>query len=209
MLRQSVEFEDRHVSQKVDVCQPWNVGHHRTAADIEKNALGVQDLIPDPQRVRIGELGMTTNDGAVVHAVKPVFDTFAVAQHDGVFAGLDLRHVHADRSGVDPVFGTAARKMRGLCTGHQCLGRDASGVDAGAADQLALHHGNGVTGRGQPACQRGPGLAGAHDDRVEALCHRAAATAASANPPPTVTASSNNATGRSRPTDPARRARAW
>ena len=127
---------------------------------------------------------MTANDGAAVHAVKPVFDTLAVAQHDGVFARLDFRHVHADRSGADPEVGAAAGQMRGLCAGHQCLGRDASGVDAGAADQLALHHGNGVAGRGQPPCQRGPGLAGTHHDRVETLCHRAAVTAASANPPP-------------------------
>jgi hypothetical protein len=105
-----------------------------------------QRLIADPQRVRILEAGMTANDGAAVHAVKPVFDAFAVAQHDGVLARLDFSHVHADRAGVDTEVGAAPGHMCGLRTGNQCLGRDAAGVDAGATDQLALHHRNGVTG---------------------------------------------------------------
>src|SRR6202021_213798 len=136
---------------------------------------------PNPQRVRILETGMVANDGAAVHAVKPVFDAFAVAQHDGVLARLDFSHVHADRAGVDTEVGAAPGHMCGLRTGNQCLSRDAAGVDAGATDQLALHHRNGMTGRGQPSYQRGPGLAGAHYDRVETPRHRAAVTAAIAN----------------------------
>ena len=53
MLRHRVEFEDRHVGEKVDIRQPGNVGHHRTAADVEEDALGLQDVVADPQRVRI------------------------------------------------------------------------------------------------------------------------------------------------------------
>src|SRR5277367_813973 len=209
MFGHGVEFEDRDVGEEVDILEAGNLGHHRTATDVEENPLGLQDLIADAQRVRVLESGMPPNDGAAVHSVQPVFDALAVVQHDLVFARLDFRHVHAHRSGPDTKVGAATGQVRGVCAGHQCLGRDASVVDTGAADELALHHGNGVAGCGQPACERGPGLTGAHYDRVETPCHRAAVTAASANAPSTATASSSKAIGRSWPCDATRRVRAW
>ena len=79
-------------------------------------------------------------------------------------------------------------------------------VDAGAADQLALDHRDGLPGGGQPAGQRWPGLAGTDDDRVEMLCHEccqqqiaADQERRSANPPKIATASSSSAIGRSCP----------
>ncbi len=167
-------------------------------------------LVADPQRVRILEAGMTANDGAAVHAVKPVFDALAVAEHDLVFARLDFRHVHADRAGADAEVGAAPGQVRGVRAGHQCLGGDAAGVDAGPADQLALHHRNGVAGRGQPACQRGPGLAGAHDDRVETLLSQSSCRRRQARirrpPRPRLRAGRSAGRGRAMPT---RRLRAW
>jgi hypothetical protein len=50
----------------------------------------------------------------------------------------------------------------------QGLGRHAAGVDAGAAEQLALDQRDPHAGGGQAADQRRPGLAGADDDGVEA-----------------------------------------
>src|SRR5947209_4887774 len=152
---------------------------------------------------------MPAKDGAVVHAVQPVLDTCAVVENNAVLARLDFWHVDADRAGVDTVVGAAAGQVCGVRAGNQRLGRDAPGVDAGAADQFALHYRHGVAGCGQPPDQRGPGLAGTHHDRVETLCHRAAVSAASAIPPPTATTSSSSAAGRSRSNDLASRARAW
>ena len=111
---------------------------------------------------------------------------------------------------ADPVFGAAPRQVSGVRAGHQRLGRDASGVDAGAADQFALDHRDALPGCRQSTRQRRPGLPGANDDRVEMLCHRLAVSARIANPPKIATASSSRAIGRSWPSRAAtNRWRAW
>ena len=68
----------------------------------------------------------------------------------------------------DAEIGGAARQVGGIGAGDQRLGRDAAGVDAGAAEELALDERDGHARGGQPAGQRRSGLAGADDDRVEA-----------------------------------------
>src|SRR6202022_3495943 len=78
MFGHSVEFEDRDVSEELDILQAGNVGHHRAATDIEEDPLGLQDVVPDPQRVRILESGVPANDRATVHPVQPVFAPLAV-----------------------------------------------------------------------------------------------------------------------------------
>ena len=81
------------------------------------------------------------------------------------------RHVDADRA-VErhAVIGGAAREVRGIGAGDQRLGRHAAGVDAGAAEQLCARRCATVmpASVSRPASD-GPGLAGADDDRVEAL----------------------------------------
>jgi hypothetical protein len=47
------------------------------------------------------------------------------------------------------------------------LGRGAAGIDASAADEMALNDSHLHPGAGQAECQRWSGLAGADDDRVE------------------------------------------
>ena len=205
-----IEFEDRHVGEELDIGQSRNVRHHRTPAHIEKDPVGPQELVADPQRVRVLESGMPADERATVHALQPAFDTGAVGQHDFVLARLDFRHVHADRSGSDAVLRPAPGQLRGVRARDKRLGRNASVVDAGAADVLALHYRHSLPGGGQPARQRRAGLAGADDDRVEIRCHREAVAATTANPPKTATASSSSAIGRSLPPIAATsRLRAW
>ena len=118
MLGHGVEFENRHVGEEVDIRKAGNVGHHRAAADVQEDPLGLQDVVADAQRMRILEPGVTANDRAAVHSVQPVFDTFAVAEHDFVFARLDFRHVYADRSGADSEVGAAPGQVRSMGARH-------------------------------------------------------------------------------------------
>ena len=67
----------------------------------------------------------------------------------------------------DAVVGGAPGEVRGVGAGDERLGRHAAGVDAGAAEQLALDEGDFHAGAGQPAGERRTGLAGADDDGVE------------------------------------------
>ena len=99
----------------------------------------------------------------------------------------------------DAVFGGAAGEVRGVGAGDQRLGRHAAGVDAGAAEQLALDERDLHPGAGQAAGERRAGLAGADDDGVEvASCSADPMSTA----PPMATASSMNAAGRSLPKPP-------
>ena len=107
---------------------------------------------------------------------------------------------HVDADGTvdhDAVFGGAARQMRGIGAGDQRLGRRAAGVDAGAAEQLALDDATLHAGGRQARRERRAGLAGADDDGVEVRhqqqphCDEARADDA--------TASSMSAAGRSLP----------
>ena len=132
----------------------------------------MQELLADPHRMWILKTGMVAKDGAAVHPVQPVLDTRAVVEHDLVFACFDFRHVHADRSGPDAVVPAAPGQVRGVGAGHQRLGRNASGVDTGAAEQFAFDYRDALPGSGQPTRERGPGLTGTHDDRIEMRCHQ-------------------------------------
>ena len=60
----------------------------------------------------------------------------------------------------------AARQVRRIGARDQRLGRGAAGIDAGAAEKLALDDGDLPACGHQPPRQRGSGLPGADDDRV-------------------------------------------
>ena len=96
MLWQRVEFEDADVGQVVDVGQSRDVRHHRAAADVEEDPVGLQQLVADPHGVRILEAGVAANQ--TVQPSMPSsqrLDALAVVEHDAVLARLDLRHVDA------------------------------------------------------------------------------------------------------------------
>src|SRR5262249_9708090 len=87
-----------------------------------------------------------------------------------VLALLDFFHV--DRDGtvdLDAVFACAPRHMRNIGAGDKCLGRRATGVDAGSAEAIALDDGNAHASARQAVRQGGPGLSGTDDDCIERL----------------------------------------
>ena len=88
---------------------------------------------------------------------------------DLVLARLDARHVDGDAPPT-PTPNSAAR--RAICAAYGArdhrLGRDAAGVDAGAAKAAALDDGDFPAGAGEAVGDERPGLPGADDDRVEA-----------------------------------------
>ena len=173
MFRHRVEFEDADVGHVVDFGQSRHIGSHRTATDVEEDLVGLQHTPVDADRVRILKAGVAADERAPVHAFQPRLDTTAVAEHDLVFPRLHLGHVDADFTCADAVFGSTPGRVCRMRASHQRLGRDTAVVDAGAADQLAFDHRDLLARLRQPACKRRPGLAGADDDRVEFLCHRA------------------------------------
>jgi hypothetical protein len=69
------------------------------------------------------------------------------------------------------VLSRTTRLMSNFSTGDEGFSRRTTGVDAGAAKQVALDYGHGHARGGEPVHQRGARLPGAHDDRIEFLIH--------------------------------------
>src|SRR5205085_6163266 len=93
----------------------------------------------------------------------------------------------------DAVLGAAPGEGRGIGAGDGRLGGHAAGVDAGAAEQMALDQGHRHPGGGEPAGERRAGLPGTNDDRIERPAHLITMTTRIATM--IATASSMNAAG--------------
>ena len=91
--------------------------------------------------------------------------------HDAVLAPLHARHVDAHLAGGETVLGAAARHMSGASAGDQRLGGNAAGVDAGAAEHLALDDRGLQAFLVEARAERRRRLADADDDRIEAFGH--------------------------------------
>ena len=57
---------------------PGMSGHHRPAADVEEDPVGLEELVVDPHGVRALEACVAADQGAAVHALQPRLDAFAV-----------------------------------------------------------------------------------------------------------------------------------
>ena len=115
-------------------------GTMRAAADVDEDARRGQLLVADADgRRRLRSAPCPWKTVQPCHAAQPTLDAVARVGDDRVGARLDLRHVDARRAVEhDAVVGRASREVRGVGAGDQRLGRHAAGVDAGAAEQLAL-----------------------------------------------------------------------
>src|SRR5262249_5753594 len=101
-------------------------------------------------------------------ALQPRLEAVAEAEHHLVLALLDALHVDVDRAGdLDAELGGAARHVRDAGAGDEGLGGDAAVIHAGAADVPPLDDRRATAGAGQARRQRRPGLARAHDDRID------------------------------------------
>jgi hypothetical protein len=87
--------------------------------------------------------------------------------HLGIHACLDGLHIDFDRaSDGHAVITCAARQMSRIGARDQRLGGRASGIDACAAEELALDDGHLMASSDEPPRQRRPGLSCPDDDRI-------------------------------------------
>ena len=155
MFRQTVERQHRRIGEVWHLADARKIRHDGAAADVEKNTRRRQQLIADTNGVRRLEAGVPHEHTAAGHAVEPFLYPAARVAGDRIGPRLHARHVDTDRAvRNDAVVGAATGEMRGICAGDERLGRHATGVDAGAAEQLSLDDGDGHAGLRQPASQR-------------------------------------------------------
>ena len=167
MLRQEIDVHHGAVGEIGYGVDAGDIGDGRPAPGIDEDAISAERGVADDHGVRIGKAGMAAIDRATGHALQPGFDARAGFAADSVHAGLDQFHVDARLAGDgDAVFGGAEGKVRRIGAGDQGLGRDATGIDAGASERAALDDGHCLSGIGQPAGKRWAGLPGTDDDGV-------------------------------------------
>ena len=139
MPRQGIEVDHRAVGEIVDPVQAGHVGHRSPAADIDEDAVGAQDFRADLDLVRRREARVAAIDAGILEGRERSLDA-AVGETDNVvFPRLDAFHVDLDlTSGAEAEVGAAPCQMDGMGAGNQGLGGRASGIDAGAAEAIAL-----------------------------------------------------------------------
>jgi len=134
---------------------------------------GFQYIIVHPHRMRALEARMAVINRTVFKSAHPVFHALVRAAGNLIFACFHPFHVDVDLSADgDAILAGALRQVRSVGARHQRLGRDAAGVNAGAAEVLALDDCHFHAGGRKPRCKRRPRLARANDDRVETYVHK-------------------------------------
>ena len=172
MLGKEIDLHDARVGQVGHVLDPRHRRYAGARADIDEDALCLDQLVPDPDLARPLEARVIVEDGDVPGLAERLLHALGRGLDQRVLARLHAFHVDAHgRLDFYPEIGRAARQMGGPGAGHQRLGRRAASVDAGAAETLAVGDGNLHPGRGQPLRQGRTGLAGADDDGIERPAH--------------------------------------
>ena len=168
MLRKKVDLEHGGVGEVIDLVdagEGWDIG---AATYVEEDLWGFEQVFAHSYCGGGFELCVAGVDGAVGIGPQAGFDAVARFEEDFFFAGFDGLHVDGEAAGnVDAVEGGAACHLHGVGVGDEGLGRDAAGVDAGSAEELALDDGDLLAGGGETSCEGGTGLAGSNDDGVE------------------------------------------
>ena len=172
VLGQEVHVHHGGVGQVGHLIQPRHRGNQRAPANVDEDALGLQQIVADTHGLHALKASMPLEDSAVLKAADPLLHAVAGAPGNLILAGLHACHIDIDRP-IDhhAVLGSPLRQTRGVCAGDQCLGGNAPGVDTRATKPPALDDGNLHARAGQPRGQRRASLPGTDDDGVEALRH--------------------------------------
>ena len=198
MAGERLEFENADVGHPGDLIDAGKVRHDGAAADVDEDLVGGEEVVADANLFWRFEVGVADEDGAVLHAAQPTLEAVARLGDDLVLARFHGLHVDCDCAlDGDSVGGSGAGLLGDVGAGDHGLGGRASGVDAGATEELAFDERDGAAGLREPSCEGRPGLAGADDDGVEVSWHQTLETMKRA--PKMAIKSSRRATGRSLP----------
>src|SRR6185436_9159340 len=172
VLRHEVDVHQRLVGEVGDFVDPFQLRHQRPAADVEEDFFGLKDVPVDLNRGSVLEARMTLDHARALQPAHPLLQGAARTGDDLVLARFDPLHIHSGFSTHRyAVLGGSLGKARGVGARHHGLGGRAAIVHAGAAELVALDHGDFHPGAREARGERRPGLAGADDDGVEAGSH--------------------------------------
>ena len=196
--RKKVHAHHRAVGQVLHLVESRHRRHDRAPAHVDEDPLRREPVRAHADLASRFETRVALIDRAVLHLLQPGLDSRPRLPGDRVLPRLDAPHVDA-HAAIDrhAEIRRAARHVRGIRARHHGLGRDAAGIDACAAEQLALDDRDLHACRGHALRERWPRLSRADDDRVEIARHENPPAIQTA--PKIATASSSSAIGRSFP----------
>src|SRR5258708_7831514 len=168
MPGQEIDIHHRSIGEVGDLLQAGDLRHDGTAADIDEDLLGAQDLRADVHFASRHKSRMALINPAVLQVLERSLDARSRKTRDIVLARLDAPHVYLDRAlDYDAVVGAAASHMRGVGARDQRLRSRASRIDAIAAKPMALDDRHSHPRTTKSPRQTAPGWSTAADDRIE------------------------------------------
>src|SRR5262249_36808128 len=165
--RQKIHLHHRAVGQVRDLVESADRRHDRPAAHVDKNLIRREDLPVDLYLLGADEATVALENGTTFEPLQRSLDAFPRRERNGVLTRFDRLHIHANRAADGyAIVVSATREIRGIGARDQSLGRGATGIDAGTAEELALDNGNlPACGRQSPRQSR-PSLSSADNDRI-------------------------------------------
>jgi len=142
------------------------VGDRGAAAYVEEYLFGFEDVVAYADFVGGFEAGGAGVDGDFGVGAQGLLDAVAGVGDDGVAASIHGFDVDYERANGDAVLGGALDLAGGVGAGDHSFGGGAAGVDAGAAEEVSLDEGYGLSGGGEAGGEGWAGLAGSDDDGV-------------------------------------------
>ncbi len=103
MRRQEIDLQHRGVCQKINLIEPWHIGHDGPASHIDEDAVRREQVFPNSHLVSRQESGMPFKDRAILHALEPFFNARSGPTGYVVFPGLHSLHVDGDGSGIHAI----------------------------------------------------------------------------------------------------------
>ncbi len=172
MRRQFFKLKYGGIGEKGNAFDAGKIGHDGAVTYVEENVVGAECLRVDIDLMAGDKASRCMEDCAVLHSAQPFFDSIAGLGENHFLAGYDSFHVDLNRPvNCDAKIAGAPCEVGSVRACHHGLGGNATGVDAGAAEEFSLDHGNSLAGLGQTASQRRTCLSGPDDDGVKVIAH--------------------------------------
>jgi hypothetical protein len=163
---------DAFIVQERHVANARHIRNCGATADVEKNTRRLQFTVANAYSLRPNELRMAFNHGDVARAIQPGANSSARLLDDRILTRLDPHHVNAHRR-IDQhaVLASMARDKCRPRAGDERLRRDATIVDAGATETVALNDRSlqAFFAAAHGECRSG--LSGADDNRIKYFGH--------------------------------------
>ena len=171
MIGHDVQVHNVGIGQIRNSLDPRHRRHRGPGTYVDKNPRGLQLPVVDRHRMWPGEPRVPADHGNASSVIHPAGDVGPRGLNDCIFSRAHPGCVHRYRARHDAEPFTLACQPRRMGRRDECLGRRATGIDAGAAHLVAFDQRHPFAGRSQPGRHRRASLTCPDHNAVECLTH--------------------------------------